>query len=107
VGAASVLHHLDTILVVEVASILCRHDGTRTGHNVRHSQFTTTEISAAAATLTTRIQGQSENEHEGYCNNEDGTVAFLRLPALMLLRGGGGSAVECRVFHDDTVDDEC
>ena len=44
VGAASVLHHLDTILlrrlvttwklVVEVASILCRHDGTRTGRNI-------------------------------------------------------------------------
>ena len=54
--------------------------------------------------MATRIKGQSEEEREGYRNNDDGTVSFLRLPFLMLLRGGG-SAVECGVLHDDTVAD--
>ena len=54
--------------------------------------------------MATRIKGQSENEREGH-SDDNGTVSFLRLPALMILRGGG-SAVECRVLHNDTVDDE-
>ena len=57
--------------------------------------------------MATRINGQTEKEcegHEGHSDNDAGTVAFLRLPALMILRGDG-SAVECRVLHNDTVGD--
>ena len=53
--------------------------------------------------MATRIKRQSEKKREGHSDN-DGTVSFLRLPFLMLLRGGG-SAVECGVLHDDTVAD--
>ena len=53
--------------------------------------------------MATRIKGKSEKEREGH-SDDNGTVAFLRLPALMILRDGG--AVECGVLHDDTVVDQ-
>ena len=53
--------------------------------------------------MATRIKGNSEKEREGH-SDDNGTVAFLRLPALMILRDGG--AVECGVLHDDTVVDQ-
>ena len=52
----------------------------------------------------TSVQGQSQNEREAH-SDDDGTVSFLHLPFLILGDGGGGSAVECGVLHDDTVAD--
>ena len=55
-----------------------------------------------------RINGKSEQEREGYRNNDAGTVSFLLFPILVILSGGsgGGSAVECSVLHLDNGVDE-
>ena len=66
-------------------------------HTVRHSH---------RSTMATGIKGQSEKKRQGH-RDDNGTVAFLLLPILILGDGGGGggSAVECGVLHDDTVAD--
>ena len=53
---------------------------------------------------TTRVQGKSQKEREAH-NDDDWTVAFLRLPFL-ILGCGGGSAIECSVLHNDIAVDE-
>ena len=53
--------------------------------------------------MVTQIEGKSQQEREGD-SNDDGTVAFLLLPILVIL--GGGGAVECSVLHRDSGVDE-
>ena len=76
-------------------------DGGRCG-TVDNAFIVATKI--IAIIRTTRVQGKSQKEREAH-NDDDWTVAFLRLPFL-ILGCGGGSAIECSVLHNDIAVDE-
>ena len=67
-----------------------------------HLLLITMKISAVVK-MTTHITGKSQQEREGY-SNDDGAVSFLLLPIVWVIAGQGERHVvvtDSQLFHDD------